>query len=64
MCGILQGMYGLPQEGMIANKILTEILTNNGYCPCELTPGQWKHEKILVTFCSTVNKLGVKYVYK
>ena len=40
---IRKGMYGLPQAGILANKLLQKNLAQFGYLPCKLTPGLWKH---------------------
>ena len=55
-------MYGLPQAGIISNRLLTKRLENHGYRPCELTPSLWKHETNPVTFCLTFDDFGVKCV--
>jgi hypothetical protein len=41
---IEKGMYGLPQAGMLANKLLKERLGLHGYHACEFTPGLWRHD--------------------
>ena len=64
MYKIRWGMYGIPQAGIIANKLPTERLENNGYCPCELTPGMWNNDMIPVSFFFMVDEFGVKYVGK
>jgi hypothetical protein len=33
------GMYGLPQAGILANKLLEERLNTRGYYQCQHTPG-------------------------
>ena len=38
---IQKGMYGLPQAGMLANKLLTQCLATRGFYPCQFTPGLW-----------------------
>ena len=43
MCEIQKGMYGLPQAGIIANKLLAKCLGNHGYMQTKHTPGLWKH---------------------
>ena len=40
---IRKGMYGLPQAGILANKLLKERLAQHGYYECPRTPGLWKH---------------------
>ena len=41
---VQKGMYGLPQAGILANKLLTKGLATKGYRPCRHTPGLWKHK--------------------
>ena len=40
---IQKGMYGLPQAGMLANKLVTQRLTTRSFYPCNFTPGLWQH---------------------
>ena len=40
---IERGMYGLPQAGIIANKLLRKRLAPHGYYELPHTPGLWKH---------------------
>ena len=40
---IRKGMYGLPQAGILANKLLTTRLNEYGYEPSKDTPEFWKH---------------------
>jgi hypothetical protein len=40
---IQKGMYGLPQAGILANKLLKEWLARHGYFEQPHTPGLWKH---------------------
>ncbi len=35
------GMYGLPQSGLIANKLLEKRLNEHGYQQSKLVPGLW-----------------------
>jgi hypothetical protein len=37
------GMYGLPQEGIIAQELLEECLKKAGYVQSRITPGYWTH---------------------
>ena len=37
-------MYGLPQPGILAKKLLKERLVANGYFELPHTPGLFKHE--------------------
>ena len=40
---IRKGMYGLPQAGILANKLLKKRLARHGYHEQPHTPGLWKH---------------------
>eukprot|EP00957_Ditylum_brightwellii_P138891 10586453-Ditylum_brightwellii.AAC.1 len=57
-------MCGLPQAGILANKLLTERLVLKGYHSCPNTPALWKHEWCLVTFSLVVDDFGIEYVGK
>ena len=41
---VRKGMYGLPQAGILAQKLLEERLEKHGYKQSKHTPGFWKHE--------------------
>ena len=36
---IKMGMYGLPEAGTMANKLLKKRLSTHGYYECQFTPG-------------------------
>ncbi len=57
-------VWGLPQVGILANKLLCKWLAQHGYYKCINTPGLWRHEWRLITFTLVVNNFGVKYVGK
>ena len=59
---IRRGMYGLPQAGMLANKLLKKRLAPHGYYEVPHTPGLWRHQFRPVMFTLVVDDLGVKYV--
>ena len=40
---VRKGMYGLPQDGKLANDLLQANLKPHGYEPVQHTPGLWKH---------------------
>jgi len=61
---IRKGMYGLPQAGIIANKLLAKRLAKHGYFQTTHTPGLWTHAHRPITFCLVVDDFGVKYVGK
>ena len=42
---VTKGMYGLPQAGRLANKLLEKRLNKEGYYQSKLVPGLWNHEK-------------------
>jgi hypothetical protein len=56
------GMYGLPQAGLLANKLLEKCLNKHGYQQSKLTPGLWKHNTRPIQFTLVVNDFGVKYI--
>ena len=59
---IRKGMYGFPQAGILANKLLTTQLNEYGYKPSTAIPGLWKHRWRPVWFSLVVDDFGVKYV--
>ena len=61
---ILKGMYGLPQAGILANKLLEKRLNAKGYFHHRHTPGLWYHTTRPISFTLVVDDFGVKYVGK
>jgi hypothetical protein len=59
-----KGMYGLPQAGMLANKLLKERLDKHGYHETIHTPGLWRHKTCPIMFALVVNNFGIQYVGK
>ena len=57
-----RGMYGLPQAGILAQKLLEKRLAAKGYRQSTLTPGFWTHEWRPISFTLVVDDFGVKYV--
>ncbi len=57
-----KGMYGLPQAGLIANKLLESRLNKHGYRQSKLVPDLWKYDTRLIQFTLVVNDFRVKYV--
>ena len=57
-----RGMYGLPQAGLLANKLLEKRLNKHGYRQSKLVPGLWKHDTRPIQFTLVVDDFGVKYV--
>jgi hypothetical protein len=56
------GMYGLPQSGLLANKLLEKRLNKHGYRQSKLVPGLWKHDTQPIQFTLVVDDFGIKYV--
>eukprot|EP00804_Cyclotella_cryptica_P015223 CCRYP_000751-RA/>CCRYP_000751-RA protein AED:0.35 eAED:0.36 QI:0/0/0/1/1/1/3/0/419 len=56
------GMYGLPQAGLLANKLLEKCLNAHGYHQSQLVPGLWKHIWRPIQFTLVVDNFGIKYV--
>ena len=61
---IQKAIYGLPQAGVLANKLLKERLAPAGYYEVPHTPGLWKYLYRPILFSLVVNDFGVKYVGK
>eukprot|EP00804_Cyclotella_cryptica_P006024 CCRYP_000276-RA/>CCRYP_000276-RA protein AED:0.08 eAED:0.08 QI:0/0/0/0.66/1/1/3/0/1069 len=59
---IRKGIYGLPQSGILAQKLLAERLAQKGYYQCECTPGLWRHRWRPIMFTLIVDDFGVEYV--
>jgi hypothetical protein len=55
-----QGMYGLPQSGLLANKLLEKRLNKHGYRQSKLVPGLWRQDTRPVQFTLVVDNFGVK----
>ncbi len=54
-CEIQKEMYGLPQAGIIAQKLLKEQLQKHGYCQSQMTLGLWKHDTCPISFSLVIN---------
>ncbi len=61
---IRKGMYGLPQAGIIANKLLKKCLATHGYFEQPHTPGLFSHEFRPIWFNLAVDDFGIKYISK
>jgi hypothetical protein len=61
---ICKGMYGLPQAGILANKLLEKRLAKHSYFKQPHTPGLWKHESCPVWYNLVVDDFGIKYIGK
>ena len=56
-----KGMYGLPQSRILANKLLKQHLSANGYEEQPHTPGLSRHKTKAICFTLVVDDLGIKY---
>jgi hypothetical protein len=45
-----RAVWGLPQAGILANKLLRKRLAPHGYYECKQTPGLWKHTSRPISF--------------
>ncbi len=66
---IRRAVWGLPQAGILANKLLRKGLELHGYYECVNTPGLWRHATRPITFSPitfslVVDDFGIKYVGK
>ena len=59
---IRKEIYGLPQAGILANKLLKKRLTKHGYYEVEHTPGLWQHKWSPIVFTLVVDDFGMQYV--
>ena len=59
---IRNGMYGLPQAGILANKLLKKRLARHRYFEQPHTPGLWKHVTCPIWFNLCVDDFGVKSI--
>ncbi len=57
-------VWGLPQAGMLANKLLWKRLKPYWYYECVNTPGLWRHDTRPITSLLVVDDFGIKYVGK
>jgi len=53
--------YGLPQAGILANKLLKKRLAEDGYFEVPHTPGLFKHITGPIQFSLIVDDFGIKY---
>jgi hypothetical protein len=61
---IVKGMYRIPQEGFLANKLLRKRLAPHGYYELPHTPGLWKHVSRPIQLTLVVDDFGIKYTGK
>jgi hypothetical protein len=64
MVAIMKGIYGLPQAGILAKKLLDERLLTDGYYPAPNTPGLYLHRTRKISFTLWVDDFSLKYVNK
>jgi hypothetical protein len=57
-------MYGLPQEGIIAQELLEECLKKAGYVQSHIILGYWAHDWQPILFTLVVDNFGIKYIDK
>jgi hypothetical protein len=55
-------IWGLPQAGILANKLLRKHILPHGYYECANTPSLWKYITRPILFTLVVNNFSVKYV--
>jgi hypothetical protein len=55
-----RAVWGLPQAGISANKLLCKQLLPHEYYECKHTPGLWQHLTCPISFTLVVNDFGVK----
>ena len=61
---IKNGVYGLPQSGVLAHVLLEKRLKLHDYYQCTITPGLWRHTWRPIMFCLLVDDFGIEYVGK
>ena len=59
---IRKAIYGLPQAGILANKLLKKRLKPHGYYEVPHTPGLWKQISRPIQFTLVVDDFRIKYV--
>ena len=55
-------MYGLPQDGLLANELLEKRPNKQGYHQSKFVPGLWIYKWRPVQFTLVFDNFGVKYV--
>ncbi len=59
---VQKGMYGPPQAGILAHRLLEQRLNEHGYQQSQVAPGLWKHTLRPISFTLCANNFGMKYV--
>jgi hypothetical protein len=57
---IQKGMYGLPQAGILANKLSRRNLAKDGYQQTQHTHSLWTHDTFPISFLLVVDDFEVK----
>jgi hypothetical protein len=57
-------VWGLPQAGILANKLLHKRLAPHGYYECVHTPSRWRHTWRPIQFTLAMDNFGLKNVGK
>ena len=58
---VRKGMYGLPQAGILAQKLLQKRLNAEGYFQSKITPDFSTYKLRPICFTLVVDDFGVKY---
>jgi hypothetical protein len=61
---VQNGMYGLPQSGILSNQLIARCLAIHGYHQAKLTLGLWRHVTCPFQCTLVVDDFGVQYVGK
>ncbi len=61
---VQKGMYGLPQAGILAHRLLEQWLNEQGYQESQVTPGLWKHALRPISFTHCVNNFVLNTLAK
>jgi hypothetical protein len=56
-----RAVWGLPQAGILANKLLRKRLAPHGYYECKQMQGLWKHTSRPILFTLVVDDFSEKY---
>ena len=59
---IICGMYGLPQAGILANKLICAHLPHFGYYKVDHAPGLWRHKTLPIALILVVDNFVIKYI--
>ena len=57
-------MYRLPQDGILAQKLINQYLNEKGNRQSRINPGYWKHDQRQIYFTLFVDNFGMGYVGK